>query len=683
MKRLVFGGCVGWLHADTGTTADIGVVLCAPQGHEAMWTHRAWRHLADDLAATGVPVLRFDYEGTGDAAGTGDEPDFIPRAVANITAAAALLRAQTGVGRVVLCGLRLGALLAALAAAKMADSSGPAVAGLVMLAPVVDGRSYLRELRALHAGWRNSAIPELVPPPAPPGAQDVLSFRIDAATVTAIQGLRLDALPEAPAPRMLWLDAWPDPASPVAALARQYKAAGAQVEVEDFAEYPSLMQSAEYAAVPPDAWARVIGWVMALSPTLATSAASNARLQTRSAPTRSPLPPAHAMAARHIGVEASFDADGVIEQSVWIDNGRLFGVLCTPGASSGRRTPATTAVIFPNTGGNHHAGDGRMFVDLSRRLARQGMAALRLDVSALGDSPGAWRQMNLSAIYARTPRQDVSTAVEWMRARGFRHIVLAGVCSGAFLSLHAALANHCVNGLVLANLVKFRWDAADDAAATDQLRSARVYLAAMGKWENWRRLCSGQIGARRLITAMARRIWYRVRESGAQAAGPSRDGEDHATVAAFARAAVRELDRRGVRTDFLYGASDVGLHEARLGLGKQMEGLDDLPLVNLRILPMLDHSLFLEVSREAFADHLLEHLSQVQAQAQAQVQARAPSRPAAAPASEPARAPVREPAPQPARQPVRLARVVRPKASPVRLRIPAAARRGPVAKSKG
>ena len=63
MKRLIFDGCVGWLHEVDG---DTGVVLCAPQGHEMMWSHRAWRHLADDLCAAGLPVLRFDYPCTGD-----------------------------------------------------------------------------------------------------------------------------------------------------------------------------------------------------------------------------------------------------------------------------------------------------------------------------------------------------------------------------------------------------------------------------------------------------------------------------------------------------------------------------------------------------------------------------------------------------------------------------------------
>lgn len=596
MKRVMFDGCAAWLH---GSQGNVGVVMCAPQGHEMMWSHRAWRHLSDDIAQAGLPVLRFDYRGTGDAADLSDEENPVASAIDDIVAACAALRRMANVSQVVLCGLRLGASLAALAAARV-----PQLAGVVMLAPVVDGRLYLREMRALHAAWRHSAIPELDVPPPPDGAQDVLSFRLPPATMAGIQSIRLDA--GLPLSRVLLLDAWPDPASPVAALAGALAQAGADVELDGFAEYPDVMRSAEFADVPVRAAERVIGWI-------------TSRVQV-TPPRRSA---AFAPGAPGAPVDALAAAD-VVEEPVWIDDARLFGILCVPPRDATRARPAT-AVIFPNTGGNHHVGDGRLFVTVSRQLARQGIAALRLDVSSIGDSPDAARRMNLNTIYGTAPRRDLGAAVDWLRTRGFRCIVLAGICSGAFLSLHAALENPDVTGLMLVNLVKFRWDAADQAIASDHLRPGRVYLAAACRWENWRRLLRGELGLKRLLTAMSRRIRVRLREHSGAAATPGAQGETGQTVQDFARAAVSDLERRGVRTLFLYGASDVGLHEAHLGLGRRFEAIDGLRHVRLQTMPLLDHSLFLAESRDAFAAQLLAHLRTMP-------QALASFRPVAAPA---------------------------------------------------
>ncbi|WP_432261520.1 serine aminopeptidase domain-containing protein [Cupriavidus sp. TMH.W2] len=585
MRRLMFEGCAGWLHEAQGKT---GVVLCAPLGHEAMWSHRAWRHLADDLAAAGVAALRFDYPCTGDSAGACDEAHFVGRAVSSIVAAAAQLRALAGVERIVLCGLRLGASLAVQAAEAM--HAQPAwqggVAGLVLLAPVVNGRAYLRELRALHMNWLNSVGPAEPSHPPPPGALDVLAFRCMPDTVRELEALRLDRVTPCPAPRLLLLDAWPGATSAAAALARQYADGGAQVEQAAFAEYPAMMQSAENAAVPAQAWQQVIAW---LTPE-----------------------PAAAPAARHhlrgtIGAPALRAAvDGVVEEAVWLDAERQFGILCLPRDAA----PAPLAVIFPNTGGNHHVGDGRMYVTLARRLARQGVASLRLDVAALGDSPRAQRCMSIQAIYSPAPRADVSAAVDWMRARGFGRIVLAGVCSGAFLSLQAALANRGVNGLVLANLVMFRWDRADKVIVGHGNRSWRGWLSAARHASNWQRLLRGDARVGPIAAAIARKAYRRAAERLAFRLSRLRGGEELPSITAYARAAMRDLDGRGVRTDLVYGAADIGLAEARLRFGKDLEALARLTHIAVHRHACMDHALFLAGGRQAFCDHVVQHVEQ-------------------------------------------------------------------------
>lgn len=581
MKRVMFDGCAGWLHEAAGgaTRGATGVVLCAPHLHEAMWAHRGLRHLADDLAAAGVPVLRFDYYGTGDAAGEGGEPDFVPRAVQNVVAASAQLRALADVEHVVLCGWRFGATLAVLAAEAMAARNAHAPSALVLMAPVVNGRGYLRELRALTAFF----VPEHggggAPTPAQAAADDdgmeVLSYRLAAEAMREIGALRLDRRPGCPAPRVLLLDDAPGSMSAVAALGRHYEQAGAHVEVHDFLDSRLMMKSPEVSAVPEAAWRGVVRWLAPNAPPVSTD-----------------VRPAD------VDELVSFDVDGVIEHSVWIDDGQQFAVLCEP--AGGPRAPAL--VIFPNTGGSHHIGDGRAFVLLSRALAKRGFAALRLDVSTLGDSPGAAREMAVPRAYAPRPRSDVSAAVDWARARGHARIVMAGVCSGAYLSFQAALSNPHVTGVVMANALKFLWRDEDDAAEHSGAPTLREYLYAARNARNWQRLMRGDVPAKQIVNALTRRVRRLFTITPSAPASPV-DAE-----ANFARDAMSSLSQRGVHLDLLYGVEDAGLDLAGRCFGAGFQQLHDMPGIGAHRCAQLDHAMILAPSRETFLAFLMQNL---------------------------------------------------------------------------
>src|SRR5256885_5371383 len=102
-----------WLHRPAVQAApSLGLVICKPFGYEALCAHRTMRAFAEATAELGVPALRFDYRGTGDSADMDPAADQIDVWLQDVAAAVSELRRQTGVQRVCLLGVRLGALLA-------------------------------------------------------------------------------------------------------------------------------------------------------------------------------------------------------------------------------------------------------------------------------------------------------------------------------------------------------------------------------------------------------------------------------------------------------------------------------------------------------------------------------------------------------------------------------------------
>src|ERR1700722_528329 len=98
----------GMVHVPEGNTARAGAVLCSPLGREDLHVHSTYRALAERLAALGIPVLRLDYDGTGDSAGFQDDPARVAAWSTSTRAALDLMRA-TRVPVMAAVGMRMGA----------------------------------------------------------------------------------------------------------------------------------------------------------------------------------------------------------------------------------------------------------------------------------------------------------------------------------------------------------------------------------------------------------------------------------------------------------------------------------------------------------------------------------------------------------------------------------------------
>ena len=545
MTPVTFDGCFGWLHEANG---DVGVLLCTGLGGEALGAHFPLRVLADRLARAGYPTLRFDYAGTGDScdAAAGDDPLVIWRN--SVTAAADQLR-RAGVGRIVLCGLRFGATMAALEAATRDD-----VAGLILLAPLVSGFSYSRVLqaRAQFARWT---------PPQDPGWLESDGLRLPTATLDALAGIDLGRTDRLAPPRVLLMD--PAGGSAVTGYAARLRGAGAEVTQTGF-EAEKLLCHSFRSAMPEADCATLLAWLRANVPAAA---------RPRPARDGRECEPLH--------------GPGWVEEPVRLGAaGHLFGILCRPAGPA-----PDVAVVIGNASADPHYGNCRFHVELARHLAGNGVASLRIDFAGLGDSrtgtPGGDERQ--TDVYEVSRSADLTLALDLLERRGYRRLVLGGLCSGAYHALHGALADARVEGLVLVNLTAFAWRSGQflgDIMAQSR-PPTRFYLETVRSGVAWRRLLQGQVNLPGVARTLGRRALNRA------ALGTARLAElaGVPTQSGFPRRIMRELSRRGVQVLALSGLQDSGLEMIEENFGPRGVRLAALPGVTMQVAPGIDHGL--------------------------------------------------------------------------------------------
>ncbi|MGF6771231.1 pimeloyl-ACP methyl ester carboxylesterase [Paraburkholderia sp. GAS199] len=576
MTPVVFGDCFGWLHAAAGDRGAVrGVVLCSPFGYDALCTHRGWRNLAGRIAAAGMPVLRFDYPGTGDSAASEEDPRRVEAWLESIVAATRYLRERTGVTSVSLVGLRLGATLAALAAQRLGD-----VESLVLLAPAISGRNYLRELRAHRQSWMSTPAGMNADPIADPDNYvEAFGFGLHGGDVARVGEIDLCRDTDAPAQRVLLLDS--GDRHRVSALTERYASHGVRVERDGFDEKDRFMIEALYSEEPVAAFARVTQWLAEGAPDMANAGDGSATQTPAQTQTQAFDAPA-------------LELEHAIESPVVFGN--YFGVYCEPRQAANANAASIPAVLFCNTGASHHIGDGRIFVLFARRLAALGIASLRMDLGGLGDATPQARSITLDTIYSDTSCRDATAGVDWLVAQGHARVAMFGVCGGAFVALHASLLHPNLVAGFGVNLQKFVWDGASREPGAQEFAATKVYWRAALTPEKWSRALRGRSHPLRIARVVGRRLVRRSWLAGARWV-EQRTGWQLTHNAA--RDVVHALHAKGVHMRLVYGEFDVGLDEARGQLGARLGALLRYPRVRALTLPKLDHALFTQPAREA------------------------------------------------------------------------------------
>jgi alpha/beta superfamily hydrolase len=412
-QPVVFDGCAGWLHPADGRTA---ILMIPPWGFEALCLRRSCRMLADALAAAGYPTLRFDYPGAGDSLGEASEIASLEMLQAAVRRAAQLLRARTRARRILLIGQGLGASLAAL----MAEELEAAAIGL--LAPVVRGREYLRELSV----WGVTVAETMQLETGSGMAGDVAGFELPEPLRAELAAFDLAAASLRPAPAVLIAARG---RASEAKLAERLRELGADVAEIPYEGYEAAVTNPTAGRPPRTAIEAVVGWVAGTVPA---------------------EPGAHRAARREPAV---LEGPHFLETIVRFGpGGHLAGVLCEP---LGARRGATALLL--SAGGDPHVGWARGAVEAARELAGDGIASLRMDSTDVGDSAGPLTDDPVR-LYDTRHVEDAHQAFDWLLARGFGPVLPVGRCSGAFAAFNAAVGDERIGDLILVNQLRYIWE---------------------------------------------------------------------------------------------------------------------------------------------------------------------------------------------------------------------------------
>ena len=398
------------LHPAAGDTA---VVMLAPFGYEAAASHRTYTHLAGQIADAGLPVLRFDYPGTGDSPGDELNRELVASRCKAAADACRFLREQGNIRHVVLLGFRLGATIALLSADQCDATS------LVLIEPVLSGSQWLQQLETLHtiAGVRDSKTKRRVDG----GGREFLGSSMSVASYEAIKSLSIDGAQLFVSTRVLMFHSSHSPGA--TDLAKQWSKRGLFVDDRPFTGFAAMIANPASARVPTKSLAGIVSWLQ-------------------------PYGQAEGAAAFH-SEPVSVSARGYKEQPVLFGKKEpKLGILCEP---TGLKKPGP-ALILVNSAGVSQAGLGRQNVDLARHLARSGFASFRIDTAGIGEG-------------AETDaRQNIGEAIDWLDENGIKNPGLVGIAGSGRVAFQTALSDKRLSALLLVNMDNFNWSAEDQPA---------------------------------------------------------------------------------------------------------------------------------------------------------------------------------------------------------------------------
>lgn len=397
----------------------------------------------------------------------------------DVEAALALGERLTGGGAGSLVGLRLGALLAGVTAARRDVHS------LVAWAPILSGKRFVREVRAMHRVAALEADQN-------DGFLQAAGFRISDETARTLGKLTFAGTPPRILKEALVIDRSDQPIARLPAT----DTLGVPVTLEQQSDFIDMMAEPHFTRVPFDTLDVIARWLAGVSPPASTVLDAGVLEE---------------IGMARQALVASPEGKPLTEEFVSIPSGdgsSIFGVLCQPGA------PSESVVLMANAGSVHHMGPNRLYVELARALGAIGVSSFRFDMRNLGDArTGVTDEENHP--YPSTAVEDVGLAVRWLtRERGLSSCSVAGLCSGAHAAFHAGLEldDPPISNVIAFNPLTFQFEegmSLETPVSQVTSREANYYRDALRSPASWLRLFRGETSIPYLVRFVGRRISQR------------------------------------------------------------------------------------------------------------------------------------------------------------------------------
>lgn len=537
VRPVMVEGQFGWLHlSNQAPRRRAGFIFIAPPGRDGRCIHRHMRNLAQSLAALGFPVLRIEPLGVGDSLDLDDSAEAWGLWRQGAEAAREVLKSQTGVDQIIMCGLRMGGRLAAEVEAD----------GLVLLAPVASGKTWLRELK-LSAAMSGTSGPE--------GGDSLESegLRLSAAAVRSLQAVDLQGLRTGAAHALVFAQN-----AQAASLGNRLAELGVETRIEAFPGYEDLLDDSHSSKAPQAVFAAILAWAEETYP------------GTQASPPIPDLPP-----CRYSGA-------GFEEVAVDLGGGSTALITAPPKASD-------LGLIICNTSCDPRAGIGRFGASTARALAGHGVTSLRFDFLGMGDSDAEGE----GHMYLADRNPEFARAETYLRRQGCTTIAILGVCSGSFHAIRAmsALATldraYCVSSRLV-------WRKGDslDPQFRDQGKATVSYVAGVRNPETWKRLFRGDID----LVAVGRTLWGRL--------VAKVKARLNRRVSAPLRNGVSAISARGGALRLVMGLEDSSLDELESYFGARAASFTRQPGMTIRVIDDLDHGLAKAANRAIVLDDL-------------------------------------------------------------------------------